>query len=641
MKNKSILLWVILTLIVVGSMPFALSWYQLKNSQSAIIDQTQKSHMIISRATADRVHNQINKYLDLADSLGNNPNLYLTPDSDKASDLLKGTILAYPQISAIGLTLRSNNEDKIIQILNNNQNSFNNIKSEITAVKQKPISIVAHNSAKYLRITSETARPNVFIKIFQKANFKKLLNPQILGKSSRLDMVDSNGNILFSSNNNLDTLSDKIISLLQSKNITSYANRNNTTNNRQIYSVAAIPGTSWSIVSRQPIEYAEMAATKISSTAWKAFFIILAIMSSLLFVAYYSWVKPIRRLIKSYNNLTGNAQHDSWQGNEVSTLEKSFSDISKYLDNKKALSQTFVDRYQVISALGFGGMGSVFLGWDPRLKRHVALKTLPMNESFGTREDMSDTLVQEAITAAKISHSNVVSIYDVVSSKNTAFIAMEYVNGESLHSLLQRKKKLSIKNTLSIAIAISKGLESAHNLGFVHRDIKPENILLGVNGDIKLTDFGTTVLLQSLEKDKITGSPAYIAPETYLHGTVSVQSDLFALGVVLITCLIGKNPFKGKTKKETEYNIINNNIAFPKELKSKVLQNLILALEKITHKDPQKRPNTATEFIDLIREVTPEKITWNPAQAGIQSTKEIIYAQSDDTTVVNLRDSAV
>ncbi len=637
MKNKSILLWVLLTLTIVGSLPFLLSWYQLQDAKVAIIDQTQKSHMIISRATADRINNHIKKITELSKTLGNNPTIYIEPNSKNASELLKATLLSHPKIIAIGLTLRSNEDsDEIIQILNKNQSPFAHIKPEIQTVSKQDISLLSQGENRYLRIAIQTARPHVYIKIIQAIDFTTYLAPQILGDSARLDMVNSSGNIIFSSDENIAPLSKDILKQIQSKNLTSSANREPDSNNGQIYSLAKIDGTHWSIVSRQPIKLAELAATKISSTAWKAFIIISAIMTALLLIAYYSWVKPIRSLIKSYNKMTGKQNNTSWQGDEVRTLEKSFSDISKYLDNKHALSQTFVDRYQVISAIGFGGMGSVFLGWDPRLKRHVALKTLPIKSAFGSREDMSDTLVQEAITAAKISHSNVVSIYDVVSTKNTAFIAMEYINGESLYSLLKRKKKLSVSNTLSIAIAISKGLESAHNLGFVHRDIKPENILLGLNGDIKLTDFGTTVLLQTIKTDKVTGSPAHIAPEIYLHGKVSIQSDLFALGVVLVTCLVGKNPFKGKTPKQTKFNIINKNVSFPKEMKSDSLTKLVNALQQVLNKDPNQRPKSAAAFIDLIRDIAPDTIKWNPAEAGIQSTKEIIYAQSNDTTVVNL-----
>ena len=629
------MVWITVTLSILSSLPFILSWYQIKNSSAAIVDQAQKSHMIIARATADRVGSFVNKYFELSKSLGNNASIYLEPDSTVASDLLKATLLSQSNILAIGLTLKQDGgQSEIIQMLKRNNATFEGLEKNITNDFKENITLISTDNQDYVLVKNSTARPKVNISLIINVDFKKFLKPQILGESARLSLIHKNGDLIAHSNEVFTPILPVLIQQISSGLVDSAVSRIIDSETKNLTAFAAIENTSWSIVSRQPLKFAELATSKMITMAWRVFAIVLAIMSALIFFAYYSWIKPIRKIVKLYQNLIGN-NNSHWRGSEVTALEKSFDTLSKHMNDRNKLSQVFVDRYQVICPIGVGGMGAVFLGWDPRLKRHVALKTLPIHSSFGSREDMSQTLVQEAITAAKISHSNVVSIYDVVSTTNAAFIAMEYVDGESLYSLIQREKKISLSNTMSVAIAIAKGLKSAHELGFVHRDIKPENILLGINGDIKLTDFGTTALLRSLEQDDVTGTPGYIAPETYQSGEVSVQSDLFSLGVVLATCLLGRNPFQGKNQQITKKNTLNKKVEFSAEVRQQHSEEIFVLIHKILDKNPKNRPTSATDLIDSIRKVALNIIKWDAELIGIQSSKENVYAESEFETAIN------
>lgn len=636
-KNRSIIIWVFLTLTAIGILPFLLSWYQINNSQEAIINQSQKSHMIVARATADRMENLLDQYVAILNALGNNPAIYLQPDSEDASELLKSTVVAQNEIYAIGLVMRpANGENNIIQLVKKNQIDSQEAQLLIKKRSDKAILLTTLGDQKQMLMHVKTARPQVYLSAILPLNIDDVLNPSLLGDFASLSLVKNDGSLIKHSGEGEFSLPQSLSEQFKSGNMLDSANRYGSQGQKSIFAIASIKNAEWSIISKQPIKAAESAASEMVDVARKVFFFVLLAMILLILWAYFSWVMPLRKIISAYQNLLGEqTQKGEWKGNELTALERSFETISKHIDNRNALSQIFVDRYQVISQIGMGGMGSVFLGWDPRLKRHVALKTLPIKSSFASRRNMSETLVQEAITAARISHRNVVSIFDVVSTNATAFIAMEYIDGETLHAFILRNKRLSIEHTVVIAIAISKGLHSAHELGFVHRDIKPENILLGINGDIKITDFGTTALLQTLTKDHVTGTSGYIAPEIYEHGSISVKSDLFALGALIATCLLGKNPFLAKKVHITRSNTLNKKVLFPEKMVTEKSHKLIEVILRLLDKNPDNRPETAAEVARMISDAAPQKPHWNAKLAGIQSSKELIYASSENTTVIS------
>ena len=638
MKNRSLIFWVSISILLVGSLPFLLSWYQIKSSNKAIIDQAQKSHMIIARATADRIGSVIKRSIEHVETLGNNQDIYLKPDSPESATTLKSTLLSQPEIISIGLYLKSDTQNfEIIQLVKRKDTQLEELKQLMIDHSDASIELVEHSDNKLLFVNRPTARPNVNIIMMIMIDFNKFLDPSILGQSANLYLVDNTSKIIEGTDNEMIRLSENIQQQLKNNQIISSASRSDGhLESKTIEALANVPLSEWYIVSQQPTKIAEKTTTQMSSTAKKSFILAVIIMLLLVLLAYYSWIKPLRKIIHNQKELLGIDGDDfSWSGDEVTALEQSFESISRHINDRNSLSNIFVDRYQVISPIGKGGMSSVFLGMDPRLNRHVALKTLPIDpdHSFGTREDMSQFLVQEAITAARLSHRNIVSIYDVVSTTNTAFIAMEFIDGENLGAVLDRHGTLPISLILPIVIAISRGLSAAHEAGFIHRDIKPENILLGQNGDIKLTDFGTTILHHSLEKDHITGTSGYIAPEIYLEGESSVRSDLYALGATIATCLLGKNPFIGKKQHITKYNSINKEVVFSEEIRAQGNEKIFNLIDALLNKDPNKRPESASIVADLILESTQNKIKWNAKTMGIQSAQETIYENSENTTL--------
>jgi hypothetical protein len=214
-----------------------------------------------------------------------------------------------------------------------------------------------------------------------------------------------------------------------------------------------------------------------------------------------------------------------------------------------------VGPYIILSQIGKGGMGQVFLGRDPRLDRRVALKCL-LASSEG-REDLRDRIVREARAAARITHSHVAAVHDVVEHEGRAFIVMEYVEGESLAALI-KQNALPAARVIAIGRQLAAALAAAHAGGVIHRDLKPANIQVMPDGSVKILDFGIALALgtvasttRAAEFGVLTeprgfqaGTPAYMAPEQLLGRTVDERSDLFSLSVILFEMATGRRPFR-------------------------------------------------------------------------------------------------
>ncbi len=198
-------------------------------------------------------------------------------------------------------------------------------------------------------------------------------------------------------------------------------------------------------------------------------------------------------------------------------------------------------RYELVRALGHGAMATVDLARDVELDRPVALKRLA--ENLARDEDLRRRFVREARLAARLAHPNVVPVYDVGEDDGRPFIAMEYVEGETLAELVARRGRVPAVEVASLGVQACAGLAAAHAAGLVHRDVKPQNLLLGRDGVLKLADFGVAV---GLEGTKLTlagtvlGTAGYLAPEQARGEQVTVAADIYALGAVLYELLAGE-----------------------------------------------------------------------------------------------------
>lgn len=208
------------------------------------------------------------------------------------------------------------------------------------------------------------------------------------------------------------------------------------------------------------------------------------------------------------------------------------------------------DRYEILSRLGSGGMGEVYLAHDTSLHRKVALKLLP--QQFTRNSDRLRRFEQEARAASALNHPNIITIYDIVNSDAGQFITTEFIEGETLRDRMH-KRRLELAEILEIGTQVAGALAAAHSAGIVHRDIKPANIMLRADGYIKVLDFGLAKLMgqkrdvDATDPGRVMGTVAYMSPEQALGRELDHRTDIFSLGVVLYEMATGVRPFEGKT----------------------------------------------------------------------------------------------
>jgi serine/threonine protein kinase len=225
-----------------------------------------------------------------------------------------------------------------------------------------------------------------------------------------------------------------------------------------------------------------------------------------------------------------------------------------------ALVGRTISHYQVLSLLGAGGMGEVYLARDPRLDRTVALKILP--GELAADADRMQRFTREAKAASALNHPNVATIYDVGESDGISFIVMEHVEGETLLARISRR--MTPPEVVDIAVQAADALDLAHAKGITHRDIKPANLMLTHRGVVKVLDFGVAKVARSDEGSlngewtvepvtaagSVVGSGPYMSPEQIVGGAVDARSDVFSFGVVLYQMATGQLPFSGSTRAE-------------------------------------------------------------------------------------------
>jgi len=252
---------------------------------------------------------------------------------------------------------------------------------------------------------------------------------------------------------------------------------------------------------------------------------------------------------------------------------------------------THLGRYQVKEVLGKGAMGTVFKGVDPAINRLVALKTIRLDFVSEQNEmvELRDRLFREAQAAGKLSHPNIVTIYDVGSEGDLQYIAMEYLEGQTLEQMIKKQVQFSYKIVATIMSQICQALEYAHEQGIVHRDIKPANIMVLPDYTAKVMDFGIArVDSSSMTKTGIAmGTPNYIAPELLQGKDVDRRCDIFSIGVVLYEMLTGRRPFRGESLTALIYSIINDNPPVP----SSFNDNMPLLFDHIVDKALKKNPS--------------------------------------------------
>ena len=271
-------------------------------------------------------------------------------------------------------------------------------------------------------------------------------------------------------------------------------------------------------------------------------------------------------------------------------------------------------RYRVESLIARGGMATVYLGTDTRLDRTVALKI--MHAELANDEDFVRRFVVEARSIARLSHPNVVTVFDQGTDGRTLYLAMEHVPGRTLRDLLNERGRLGPDEALDIMDGVLAGLAAAHDAGIAHRDVKPENVLLTDSMVVKVADFGLARLLAGVSETKsgmIIGTAAYLAPEQVAGQTADARTDVYAAGVMLFELLTGTQPHTGDTPLAVAYKHVNEVVPPPSSVVPALPSALDTLVALATSRDPELRPGDAGQFL---RAVTGVRHALPPAGPG-------------------------
>lgn len=260
-------------------------------------------------------------------------------------------------------------------------------------------------------------------------------------------------------------------------------------------------------------------------------------------------------------------------------------------------------RYEVLEELGQGAMGVVYKATDPLIDRVVAIKTINLGLAQEEKDEYEGRFYQEAKAAGRLSHPNIVTIYDVGKSGDVAYIAMEFLQGRELRDVMNDDKMLPVDQVLDIVAQVASGLAYAHEHDIVHRDVKPSNIMVVRDGHIKITDFGIARMASSAVRTQtgmVLGSPKYMSPEQVMGRSIDQRSDIFSLGVMLYEMLTGQPPFQGENVNAIMYQTLNAVPSPPNTLNSAVPEMLNFIVAKALAKTLDDRYQNAKDLaVDL------------------------------------------
>ena len=271
-------------------------------------------------------------------------------------------------------------------------------------------------------------------------------------------------------------------------------------------------------------------------------------------------------------------------------------------------------RYEVIRSIGQGGMANVYLGYDKILDRNVAIKVL--RGDLANDEKFVRRFQREALSASSLSHPNIVAMYDVGEDDGLYYIVMEYVEGKTLKQLLKKRGSLTLSEAIDIMLQLTDGMAHAHDSYIVHRDLKPQNIMIEDDGQIKITDFGIAMALNSTQltqTNSVMGSVHYLPPEQAAGKGATIKSDIYSMGIIFYELLTGELPFKGDSAVEIALKQMKEPLPDVHKLNNDIPQSIENIILKATAKNPKNRYDDAKSMHDdLLTALNDDRINEEP-----------------------------
>jgi serine/threonine protein kinase len=311
---------------------------------------------------------------------------------------------------------------------------------------------------------------------------------------------------------------------------------------------------------------------------------------------------------------------------QVRALLKAYEQAGSFLDATPAFSDSAfgvqpelllgqeIGHFKILSLLGSGGMGEVYLAEDTKLRRQVAIKAL---RAGALKTDQANKrLLREARAAANLDHPNICSIYEIREDADRVFIIMQYIEGETLSSKIENQR-LNLSESLDVAIQIAEALSAAHDHGIIHRDIKPQNVVINRQGQVKVLDFGLAKVIEHdqmtgaagkfdsliTEENAVIGTPMYMSPEQVRGVRLDSRSDLFSLGVLLFECVTGRQPFSGNSVAEIFANVIHLDPQLASTFDPLIPPQLDAVLSKALAKEAGERYLSASDMLTDLRQI--------------------------------------
>ena len=288
-------------------------------------------------------------------------------------------------------------------------------------------------------------------------------------------------------------------------------------------------------------------------------------------------------------------------------------------------------RYEILGRIGSGGMADVYKGKDHKLNRFVAIKVL--KSDYRSDEVFIKKFLSEAQAAAGLMHPNVVNVYDVGQDRGLYYMVMELVEGITLKDYIEKKGKISAKETVSISIQMVTGLQAAHNHHIIHRDIKPQNIIISKDGKVKVTDFGIARATTSTQtiSTSVMGSVHYTSPEQARGGVVDEKSDIYSIGITMYEMVTGHVPFDGDSTVTVALKHLQEQIVSPSEEVPDIPYSLECIIMKCTQKNPQLRyHDCASLLVDLKRSLVDPDGDFVIAGAGVRGDTDRTVVMSTE-----------